>query len=190
VKRISAAVVGYLEELNLIYNRKQNGVIEVPWSLESSDGSMWITVSDGESATEPFVIYDYILAVRVPENHRSAVAEYITRANGREWFAVISMDYDSGSISARSAVNFRKGEELAVGPIAIAFWTPLNILTRWSIGLMQVAFGSQTAHEAFANVLEEEDCERREQEQKATEATTNTGILDEVASLLRDEPEE
>ncbi len=96
---------------------------------------------------EQFIFYA-VLPIRVPEEKRDAVAEYITRANYGLRIGNFEMDYSDGEVRYKSSLDF-EGEELTYNLIRNAIYPAVRTADRYLPGLIWVAYGSKTPEEAI-----------------------------------------
>jgi len=99
---------------------------------------------------EQFLFYA-IAPVKVPEEQRMAVAEFITRANYGLRIGNLEMDFNDGEIRYKSSLDF-ECETLTPQLIKLAIYPAVQTLDRYMPGLMAVIYGGKSAAEAVAEV--------------------------------------
>lgn len=104
---------------------------------------------------EQFVFY-IMSSVKVPEELRSTVAEYITRVNYGLRVGNFEMDYEDGEVRYKSCIDF-EGEILTDGYIRNTIYPALKTIDRYLPGLMKVIYGSKTPVEVVTEIEEDED---------------------------------
>jgi hypothetical protein len=94
----------------------------------------------------------YVMApVRVPEEARPAVAEYITRANYGLRIGNFEMDYSDGEVRYKSSLDF-EAVTLTAELIRNAIYPAVQTMDRYLPGLMAVIYGNRAAAEAIDEV--------------------------------------
>jgi hypothetical protein len=99
---------------------------------------------------EQLLIYA-VAPVKVPEENRVAIAEYITRANYGLRIGNLEMDFSDGEIRYKSSLDF-EGETLSSQFIKMAIYPAVQTLDRYLPGLMAVIYGGKSPEEAVAEV--------------------------------------
>jgi hypothetical protein len=99
---------------------------------------------------EQLLIYA-VAPVKVPEENRVAVAEFITRANYGLRIGNLEMDFGDGEIRYKSSLDF-EGETLTAQFIKMAIYPAVQTLDHYTPGLMAVIYGGKSAEEAVAEV--------------------------------------
>jgi hypothetical protein len=99
---------------------------------------------------EEFLFY-VVAPVRVPDNVRAAVVEFITRANYGMRIGNYELDYSDGEVRYKSSINF-EDEELTVEAIRNAVYPAVQTSDRYLPGLLRVSFGGATPLEAIEEI--------------------------------------
>lgn len=99
---------------------------------------------------EQFIFYA-ISTVKVPEEARPAIAEFITRANFGLRVGNFEMDYSDGEVRYKSSLDF-EGEPLTDNLIRNAVYPAVQTMDSYLPGLMKVAFGGLTPFEAIEEI--------------------------------------
>ncbi len=96
---------------------------------------------------EEFLFYA-VAPVKVPEEVRMAVAEYLTRANYGLRIGNFELDYSDGEVRYKSSIDF-EGQILTSELIRNAIYPSVHTMDRYLPGLLRVSFGGATPHEAI-----------------------------------------
>jgi hypothetical protein len=99
---------------------------------------------------EEFLFYA-VAPVKVPEEVRTAVAEYITRANYGLRIGNFELDYADGEVRYKSSIDF-EGQTLTADLIRNSIYPAVHTMDRYLPGLLRVSFGGATPHEAIEEV--------------------------------------
>jgi len=99
---------------------------------------------------EQFLFY-VIAPIKTPEASRSAVAEYLTRANHRLRIGNFEMDYRDGEIRYRSSIDF-EGTTLVPALIKNTIYPAVHTMDFYLPGLLGVMYGKQEPEEAIQAV--------------------------------------
>ncbi|GAP05451.1 MAG TPA: YbjN domain-containing protein [Anaerolinea thermolimosa] len=99
---------------------------------------------------EEFLFYA-IAPVKIPEEVRPAVAEYLTRANYGLRIGNFELDYADGEVRYKSSLGFA-GQELTVDLISNAIYPAVHTMDRYLPGLLRVSYGGATPFEAIEEV--------------------------------------
>ncbi|MEI6169336.1 MAG: YbjN domain-containing protein [bacterium] len=87
----------------------------------------------------------------VPEDKRSIVAEFITRATYGLSFGNIEMDMSDGEVRAKSAVDI-EGGVLTPKMVGSLISCSVNLMDKYYPGLMAILFSNITAFDAIQQV--------------------------------------
>lgn len=102
---------------------------------------------------EQFLFY-VVMPVRVPEQMRPAVAEFLTRANYGLRIGNFEMDFSDGEVRYKSSLDF-EGDELTPALIRNAIYPAVQTLDRYLPGIMAVIFGGKSPEAAIAEIEEQ-----------------------------------
>jgi hypothetical protein len=108
-----------------------------------------------EPELELFAFYAYA-PVEVPAERRSAVAEFITRANCGMWIGNFELDYADGEVRYKGSVHF-EGTALTEPLIRNTVYDSVEAIDQYLPGLRDVVEGRASPAEAIASVETEED---------------------------------
>ncbi|MBN1873044.1 MAG: YbjN domain-containing protein [Anaerolineae bacterium] len=99
---------------------------------------------------EQFLFYA-IAPVNAPEESRTNVAEYLTRANYGLRIGNFEMDYSDGEIRYKSSLDF-EDEALTSNLIRNTIYPAVQTMDRYLAGLMRVMYNAQTPEEAIGDI--------------------------------------
>ena len=99
---------------------------------------------------EEFLFYA-VAPVKVPDEVRMAVAEYLTRANYGLRIGNFELDYSDGEVRYKSSLDF-ESQSLTPDLIRNAIYPAVHTMDRYLPGLLRVSFGGATPHEAIEEV--------------------------------------
>jgi len=99
---------------------------------------------------EEFLFYA-VAPVKIPDEVRQSVSEYITRANYGLRIGNFELDYADGEVRYKSSLNF-EGQELSVDLISNAIYPAVQTMDRYLSGLLRVSFGGSTPLEAIEEI--------------------------------------
>jgi hypothetical protein len=99
---------------------------------------------------EQFLFYA-ITPLRVPEEARPVVAEYLTRANYGLRIGNFEMDYADGEVRYKSSIDF-EGETLSDNLIRNTIYPAIQTMDHYLPGLMAVMYGGKTPLDAITEI--------------------------------------
>lgn len=102
---------------------------------------------------EQFLFY-VIASVKAPPEQRTAVAEFITRANFGLRIGNFELDYGDGEVRYKSSIDF-EGQPLTKRLIKNAVYPAVQTMDRYVPGLMQVLYGNVSPETAIAQIEEQ-----------------------------------
>jgi hypothetical protein len=147
---IAQAVQTYLDHENWRYTaRHDEGRAFVTFRSEISVPNLRVSSCfDADDDGNRFCVFVYC-TINVPEAQRLKVAEYLTRVNYRLYLGKIEMDLDDGQIRATAAISLKDC------PLSQAMIEEMENAAHFALndafpGIMGIAYGNQTADEAFA----------------------------------------
>jgi hypothetical protein len=100
--------------------------------------------------SEIFLFYA-VASVRVPDEIRPAVAEFITRANYGMRIGNFEMDYSDGEVRYKAGLDF-ESETLTPNLIQHTIYPAVLTMDRYLPGLMSVIYGGRTPFEAIEEI--------------------------------------
>lgn len=92
-----------------------------------------------------------IIPIRVPEELRLAMAEFITRANYGLRVGNLEMDFSDGEVRYKSSLDF-EGEMLTTNWIKNAIYPAVQTLDRYLPGIMKVLYAGKTPLESIKEI--------------------------------------
>lgn len=97
-------------------------------------------------------LYIYVIAETfIPQEYRSATAEFITRANYGLRIGNFELDFTDGEIRYKSSLDF-EGVSLTMPLIHNAIYPAASTMDRYYPGIMKVAFGGASAVDAVSEI--------------------------------------
>jgi hypothetical protein len=120
------------------------------------------TIFDVCEAKSQFGVFVYA-QVKIPEKHRSAVAEYIARVNHRIYLGKCEIDMDDGDIRTVVTVDV-EGSALSREMVGLMENVAHRTMDHHYPGLMAICYGNRSAVEALAAVDEPEAAAESEDE--------------------------
>lgn len=143
--QIANKLVSHMEEKEYRYEfDKENGVIRLNFNIKSNLGRVRFIISIRKS----FYISYGCIDVRVKEEKRKEVAEYITRANYGLNFGNFELDMRDGEIRYKCTVDcdhcLLSGEM-----IETSLDVPIAMYQRYGDNMLKVMFGMMSAEEAI-----------------------------------------
>lgn len=96
-------------------------------------------------------IFYAVAPVRVPEDRRGDIAEFITRANYGLRIGNFELDYADGEIRYKSSLDF-EGVALVPALIRNALYPAARTLDRYLPGMMAVVYGGKTPAAAIEEI--------------------------------------
>ncbi len=94
----------------------------------------------------------YALApIKVPDEKRLIVAEYLTRANYGLRIGNFELDFNDGEVRYKSSLDF-EGDDLTPSLIRNATYAAVQTMDNYLPGLMHVTFGSKTPEQAINDI--------------------------------------
>jgi hypothetical protein len=99
---------------------------------------------------DQFVFYS-ICPVNAPENKRTAIAEFITRANYGTIIGNFELDYDDGEIRYKTSIDV-EGDRVSFALIKRLVYDNVTMMDQYWPGIMSVVYGEVEAGEAIAQI--------------------------------------
>jgi hypothetical protein len=116
----------------------------------NGDNGHWICYAQAREEQEQFVFYS-MCPVKVPETHRLAMAEFLTRANYKLVIGNFEMDLKDGEIRFKTSIDI-EGTELNDALIKGVVYINVLTMDRYLPGIMAVASGSASPVQAIEQV--------------------------------------
>lgn len=99
---------------------------------------------------EQFAFY-ILIPIRVSEDLRLVIAEYLMRVNHGLRVGNFEMDFEDGELRYKSVISF-KNEQLTQNWIQNAILPAISTVDRYAPGFAKIIRGGKSAAEAFADV--------------------------------------
>lgn len=99
---------------------------------------------------QQLLMYSYA-PVKIDEAQRSAVAEYLTRANYGLHVGNFELDFSDGEVRFKSSLDF-EDETLTFTWLRNTIYPAVHLMNRYFPGLMRVIYGDMNPAEAIASV--------------------------------------
>ena len=162
---LATVVRNYLDKDGWNYEvSERNGHILFSCGVTMSNAN-YRTIFDVCEAHSQFGVFVYT-RVKIPEKHRSAVAEYIARVNHRIYLGKCEIDMDDGEIRTVVTVDV-EGSSLSPEMVGIMENVAHRTMDHHYPGLMAICYGNRSAVEALATVDESEAAAESEAEASA-----------------------
>lgn len=97
-----------------------------------------------------FIFYAFA-PIKVPEEMRPIVAEYVTRANYGLRIGNFELDYRDGEVRYKSSLDF-EGDTLTPSLIRNATYAAVQTMDNYLDGLMHVTFGTKIPEQAIKDI--------------------------------------
>jgi hypothetical protein len=92
--------------------------------------------------------------VKVPEDRRGQVADYLNRVNYGLALGCLEMDPADGEVRSRSSAPVARGDEPGSSVFGPLFDTSYYLIENWLPGLLHVAFGAEDPATAYVTALD------------------------------------
>lgn len=114
----------------------------------SGDDGQWMCFAQAREDHDQVLFYS-VAQLRVPEERRAAVAEFITRANYGMIVGNFEMDYNDGEVRYKTSADVEslEGSEPVTKLMKQLVYANVLTMDRYLKGLMAVAFGNVEATE-------------------------------------------
>lgn len=140
----------FLEEEGLVYEQLEGELVyRVAWPSKFPSLT-WTCYAQVDADWGQFVFY-VLIPVRIAEDLRGVVAEYITRVNYGLRVGKLEMDFEDGELRYNSTLNF-KGERLTGQWIRNAVFPAIRTVERYSPGFAGIIRGGKTAAQALTEI--------------------------------------
>ena len=110
----------------------------------------WSCFAKAEEEKEMMLFYSYC-PVKVPENKRPLVGDYLTRANYGLLVGNFEMDYNDGEVRYKTSIDV-EGDKLSVALMKRLVYDNLAVMDRYLPGVLSVIYGGASPTEAIAQV--------------------------------------
>ena len=110
----------------------------------------WSCFAKAEEEKEMMLFYSYC-PVKVPENKRPLVGDFLTRANYGLLVGNFEMDYNDGEVRFKTSIDV-EGDSLSFELMKRLAYNNVGVMDRYLPGIMQVTYGGASPQEAIAQV--------------------------------------
>ena len=110
----------------------------------------WLCWAEAREDQHQFVFYS-ISPVKVPENKRPAVCEYLTRANYGLIIGNFELDLRDGEIRYKTSIDV-EGEDLTQALVKNLVYANLSTMDRYLPGIMGIIYGNLSPEQAISQV--------------------------------------
>ena len=117
----------------------------------SGTNGQWSCFAQAREEQEQLVFYSSC-PVKVPEEKRHAVAEFLTRANWGMVIGNFELDYSDGEVRYKTSLSVKDGEPLTRGLIKHAVYANVLTMDQYLPGIMGILYGDMSPADAIAKV--------------------------------------
>ncbi len=110
----------------------------------------WLCWAEARENQHQFVFYS-ICPIKVPENKRSAICEYLARANYGLIIGNFELDLRDGEIRYKTSIDV-EGENLTPALVKNLVYANLSTMDRYLPGIMGVIYGNLLPEQAISQV--------------------------------------
>lgn len=114
------------------------------------DNGEWACYAQAQEEQEQFIFYS-VCSVQAPEEKRSTMAEFLTRANYGLLIGNFEMDFSDGEIRYKTSVDF-EGERASSALIQNLVYANVWAMDRYLPGIMSTIYGDVSPAQAIARV--------------------------------------
>ena len=110
----------------------------------------WSCFAKAEEDKDMMLFYSYC-PVKVPENKRPLVGDFLTRANYGLLIGNFEMDYNDGEVRYKTSIDV-EGDDLSKALVKRLVYDNLAVMDRYLPGVLSVIYGGASPTEAIAQV--------------------------------------
>ena len=110
----------------------------------------WTCYAKADEEKEIVTFYSYC-PVKVPEDKRPIMADFLTRANYGLYIGNFEMDYNDGEVRFKTSIDV-EGDRLSFELMKRLAYNNVGVMDRYLPGIMQVTYGGASPQEAIAKV--------------------------------------
>ena len=131
-------------------NEWEHELLDAPRALEFNHTRSGLPTKSRATITGggPILVYDSLCLERVPQEHRSEVAEYLTRVNADLPVGAFDMDWDAGEVRFRTSIDLQ-GEQLTDALLRGVVLSNHQAMIDWLGHLLSVISGEMTGATAY-----------------------------------------
>ena len=108
----------------------------------------WSCFAKAEEDKDMMLFYSYC-PVKVPENKRPLVGDFLTRANYGLLIGNFEMDYNDGEVRYKTSIDV-EGDQLSKALVKRLVYDNLAVMDRYLPGVLSVIYGGASPTEAIA----------------------------------------
>jgi hypothetical protein len=116
----------------------------------SGENGHWPCLAQAREPQQQVVIYS-ICPLRIPEDRRNAIAEFLTRANYGLVIGNFEMDYDDGEVRYKTSLDVEDAEATSE-LLRHILYANVSAMDRYLPGILAVLTDSQTPTEAVTQI--------------------------------------
>lgn len=142
------AVVGFFSEDDWPFTQLENTTILRTGF--SGDNGNWACFAQVREEQQQFVFYS-ILSIKVPEEKRPAIAEFLTRANYGMIIGNFELDFRDGEVRYKTSIDV-EDDRLSFALIRRLVYPNVFTMDRYLPGIMAVTYGQASPAEAIGQI--------------------------------------
>ncbi|HMS82557.1 MAG TPA: YbjN domain-containing protein [Nitrospira sp.] len=154
-------ITRYFEQENINYRRIDGKVLHAGFQGRHLNYQVLVMVHEEKRRA----VFHSTVPVRVQQEQRAVVAEYICRANQGLMLGKFELDFESGSVTYKTSIDV-DGGELTMEMVRTLLHVNLSTTDRYATGLIRVLYGDLRPAQAIAE-LEGHSAMRRRAAQAA-----------------------
>lgn len=117
----------------------------------SGKSGSWTSIADVKEDRGILIFYS-IASFKVPEDKRSAVAEFLTRANYNMILGNFEFDFSDGEVRFKTSISVGEDGTLTADLIRPVVVTNFGTMDRYLPGVMAVTYGNRTPADAVRDI--------------------------------------
>ena len=114
------------------------------------DSGEWTCYAQAQEEQERFIFYS-VCPIKVPEEKRSAMAEFLTRANYGMIIGNFEMDFSDGEIRYKTSIDV-EDDRLNAALLQNLVYANVSTMDRYLPGIMGLTYGDVSPAQAIAQV--------------------------------------
>lgn len=146
--RILHELIDFFKKDEWSINQIENQPI-IQVSFQGENGS-WNCSARAREQQQQAVFYS-IFPVNIPENQRTSIAEFITRANAGTIIGNFELDFDDGEIRYKTSIDI-EGDNLSFALIKNLVYANVSMMDEYFAGLMSVLYGNIEPKQAIVQI--------------------------------------
>lgn len=144
---IMSAIRQYLDEDRLVYRQVDERMIQAGFQGKHLSYQMLVFSHEQQHRA----VFYSVVPLRIPQEQRLVVAEYLCRANHALMIGNFELDVDCGDVRYKTSVDV-EGGELTVGMVKTLLHINLSTADKYVRGLIGVLYRELTPAEAIAEL--------------------------------------